>query len=160
MQQRMVHGAMLDFATPDEIYHLIPRPEQVTRIRAGETIQLDANGAGRDEVYKVPLGYEFAARRVSVTLSGVSDPSSGNVVLNVAGKWIAYLRSQQFIEFGQPQYGAAIQVPGIQTWGDQQGPYLRNGEYFEVQAAGLTANAALIVLLEGLLVRPSTERHA
>lgn len=159
MEQRIVHGATIDALTPDELVSLIPRPAQYTRIRATETVQLDATGSGDDEVYKVPIGYQFAARRISLNIGGATDPSTGNVALNVAGKFVAYVRSGQFIEYGQPQYGAAVQIPGVQTWGDQQGPYLENGEVFGVIAKGLTASVNLLVILEGILYRPSTERR-
>jgi hypothetical protein len=159
MKQRIMHGATLDFVTPDEMARAIPRPAQVTRIRASAQVVLNASGNGQDEVYKVPTGYEFAARRVSMNLSGITDPSTGQVALS-AGKNVAYLRSGTLIEFAQPQYGAAVQVPGVQTWGAEQGPYLRNAEVFEVLATGLTASAILTVVLEGLLRLPSTEPHA
>ena len=154
MKQTIRQGAEINFVTPDELVNLIPRAGQVTRVRASATVALDATGAGRDDVYKVPLGYEFAVRRVTVDLTSASDPSTGNVALNVAGKFLRYLRSGQFIEYGQPTYGSSVQVPGVQTWGDQQGPYLRNGEVFQVQAAGLTASVQLTVIVEGLLGRP------
>lgn len=158
MKTRIVPGAEIDIPTADEIVKLIPRPLQVTRIRAAASVLLGATGAGDDEVYKVPAGMELAVRRVVITLTGnvPNDPNTGNVLLNAAGKFVAYMRSGQLIEYGQPAYGAAIQVPGVQTWGDQQGPYLRNGEVFGVVAAGLTANTSLSVYVEGLLYRPST----
>ena len=161
MKQRIIHGAEIDFVTPDEIVKLIPRPKEETRIRVIETIQLDANGSGTDEVYKVPAGYEFRARRVMLNIGGATDPSTGNVPLNVAGKFVAYLRSGNLIEYAVPvSPNAAPQVPGAQNWGSEQGPYLRNGEVFEVQAKGLTANAILTVALEGILTRPAVDSHA
>jgi hypothetical protein len=156
----MVHGAVLDFVTPGEAAQIIPRPAQITRIRASQTIQLGATGGGQDEVYKVPAGYEFAVRRITINLMTATDPNTGNVTLSTAGKYVAYLRSGQFMEYGQPGYGAALQVPGVQSWGEQQGPYLRNGEVFEVMAVGLTANTQLLVMLEGLLARPSSDANA
>lgn len=152
-QQRIMHGATVDFVTPDEIYKLIPRPPEFTRIRVTSQVTLNAAGNGQVEVYKVPSGYEFAARRVSMYLS-ITDPTTGAVALNAAGKGVAYQRSGAFIEWGQPQYGSAVQIPGVQTWGREQGPYLRNAEVFEVAALGLTASVVLTVVLEGLLHRP------
>lgn len=158
MKQILKPGRPIDIATPDEIAALISRPSQVTRIRAPQTVQLNANGNGSDEVYKVPAGYEFEVRRVVLVLTGnvPNDPNTGNVLLNAAGKFVAYMRSDQLIEYGQPAYGGAIQVPGSQTWGDEQGPYLRNGEVFGVYANGLTAGGQLNVYMEGLLKRPGT----
>ena len=158
-KQRVMHGAIIDFVTPDEMVRMIPRPEQTTRVRAPAVVQLDANGNGVVTVYKVPIGYEFNARRVTVGINSASDPSTGNIALNVGGKFVVYQRSGNAIEYGQPQYGGAVQVPGVQTWGDQQGPYLRNGETFEVRVAGLTANAQFTATVEGILKRESTEPH-
>lgn len=159
MKQRIVPGAEIDFLTQDELFKLIQRPTQITRVRAPGSITLDASGNGDDEIYKVPAGYEFQIRRVVCTMTGAvpNDPNTGNVLLNAAGKFVAYMRSGQLIEYGQPQYGAAIQVPGVQTWGDEQGPYLRNGEVFGVLARGLTAATQLSVYVEGLLKRPSSK---
>lgn len=154
-KQRMVYGAEIETVTPDEILKLIPRPVETTRVRVTETVQLDATGSGQDEVYKVPMGYEFRARRVSLDISGATDPSTGNVPLNVAGKFVAYLRSGTRIEYAVPSSPNAVpQVPGVQTWGSEQGPYLRNAEVFEVLVKGLTASAVLTVVLEGDLRRP------
>lgn len=159
MKQRIVPGVEIDFLTQDELVKLIPRSEQFSRVRAPGSVILNAAGAGDAEVYKVPIGYEFKVRRVVLTMTGnvPNDPNTGNVLLNVAGKFVAYTRSGELIEYGQPQYGAAIQVPGVQSWGDQQGPYLSNGEVFGVVAAGLTAGVSLSVYVEGILKRPSSK---
>lgn len=162
MRQRILHGAYVDMVTPDELYKALPRPEEITRVRAPASIQLDAAGGGKKDCYKVPTGMELEIRRIVVTLTGntPSDPNTGNVLLTAAGKFLAYLRSDQLIEYGQPQYGAAVQVPGIQTWGDSQGPYIRNGEVFGVQVAGLTPNAMLNIYMEGVLKRPASTDNA
>ena len=156
MRQRIHQGAVIDAVTPDEIVKLIPRPLQRTRIRATETGVLDGSGNGTLDVYKVPIGYEFEVRRVTLNLSTASDPATGEVVLG-AGKYVVYTRSGQFSEYGQPEFGSQVQVPGIQTWGAEQGMYLRNGEMFQVKAVGLTADATLTVVLEGSLARPPVE---
>lgn len=163
MKQKLTPGGTIEAMTADEFAKLIPREMQVTRMRVSSTIALNASGNGTDaEIYKCPVGYEFEARRIVLTLTGTvpNDPNTGNVLLNAAGKFVAYMRSNQLIEYGQPQYGAAIQVPGVQTWGDQQGPLISNGEYFGITAQGLTANTQLSVYLEGLLKRPSTDGPA
>lgn len=158
MRQVLRPGYPVDFLTPDEFVQLQPRPQQRSRTRAPATIQLDANGNGTGVVFEVDVGYEFEARRIVLSLFGnvPNDPNTGNVLLNAAGKFVAYLRSDSLIEYGQPMYGAAIQVPGVQTWSREQGPYLRNGEVFQVRANGLTANGVLNVYLEGILVRPGS----
>lgn len=161
MKQVLRPGYPVEFLTPDEFVALQPRQHQETRVRAPATLQLDANGNGRVTVYEVDPGYEFEARRIVLTLSGnvPQDPNTGNVLLNAAGKFVAYLRSDSLIEYGQPQYGANVQVPGVQSWSREQGPYLRNGEVFQVQANGLGANAVLNVYLEGILVRPGSKEN-
>lgn len=151
-KQRIVHGATMNFVTPDEIVRMIPRSPQRTRIRAAATLQLNAAGSGVVDVYDVPSGAEFEARRVTLNLESATDPSTGNVALNAAGKYVKYLRSGTLIEYAVPQSPNAIpQVPGAQTWSREQGPYLRNGEVFQVQALGLTANVILTILVEGIL---------
>jgi hypothetical protein len=158
MKQVVRPGYPLDFLTPDEVVTLIPRARQESRVRAPATFQLDATGAGQGDVFEVEAGYEFEARRVVVTLTGniPSDPNTGNVALNAAGKYVAYLRSGSLIEYGQPAYGGVIQVPGSQTWSREQGPYLRNQEVFQVKVAGLTASGVVNVYLEGILTRPGS----
>lgn len=159
MRQVLRPGYPVDFLTPDEFVALQPRARQESRVRSPATLQLDANGNGVVTAFEVEAGYEFEARRIVLTLTGniPSDPNTGPVLLNAAGKFVAYMRSGSLIEYGQPAYGAAIQVPGIQTWSREQGPYLRNSEVFQVQANGLTANGVLNVYLEGILVRPGSK---
>lgn len=160
MKQEVKHGATIDTLTPAEAAKMldaIRERDGVSRVRATATIKLDAGGNGQDEVFQVPMGFEFALRRVTVDLDTAADPSTGNVALNVAGKTVQYLRSGTRIEYGAPQSPNAIpQVPGVQTWGDQQGPYFRNGEVFEVRATGLTAAAILTVIAEGIQYKPQT----
>ena len=156
MRQVIKPGQPVDFLTPDEMMHLIPRPAEESRVRAAVSIQLDANGNGQAEAYNVPAGYEFEARRVVLDIGGSTDPSTGNVALNVAGKFVRYLRSGNPIEYAVPAAPTGTaQVPGVQTWSREQGPYLRNKETFEIQAKGLTANAVLRADVEGVLIRPS-----
>jgi hypothetical protein len=159
MKFKITHGSDIETLTPAEaktMLESVRERDSITHIRASQTIRLDANGNGQDEVYVVPPGFEFDVRRVVVDLDTATDPSTGNVPLNVAGKSVEYLRSGTRIEYAVPISPNAIpQIPGSQSWGDEQGPYLRNGEVFEVRARGLTANATLIVYLSGLLRRPS-----
>lgn len=154
MEVTITPGAKFNVLTPDEFVSFIPRPEQRTWIDAPASVTLDATGSGDIAVYKCPMGYEFFSRRVTMLLNTAADPSSGQVVLNVAGTYVRYSRSDQLGEFAQPQYGSAVQIPGVQTWGDQQGPYMQNGQVLKVHASGLTANAQLTVILEGILKRP------
>jgi hypothetical protein len=156
MKQTIKHGAEVDFATPDEVARLIAsmkNEDRPSRVRAPMTLQLDANGNGQDEVFSVPMGFEFEARRVVVDVSAATGPDVGNITL-AAGRTLAFLRSGQRIEWGAPTGPAGTpQVPGVQTWGAEQGPYLRNGEVFEIAAVlGVgAANAQLTGAVEGIL---------
>lgn len=161
MRQRIIHGAFVDMVTPDELYKAIRRPVEITRIRASETVQLDANGTsgGPVAVYKVPIGTEFDIRRVSFELSGVTELNlqGSSVSLASVGTSIRYFRSGNPIEFAYPVSPVAsspARVPGVQTWGDQQGPYMRNGEVFQIASVLQVAQAtwSLTMTVEGILV--------
>lgn len=159
MRTTLKHGAVLEAATPAEIEAMLTARRDsradARRMRIDQMVQLDGAGNGQVEVYGIPVGYQFEARRVALDLDTAADPSTGNVALNVAGRAIEYLRSGTRIEYANPMGPNAVaQVPGVQTWGEEQGPYLRNGEVFEVKARGLTALARLNVTLEGILTRP------
>lgn len=162
MKQKVKHGAILDVLTPDEAHGIIAaglQRDTPVRVRATQIVQLDVAGSGQDEVYVIPPGFEFEARRVTFDLDTATDPNTGNVALNVAGKAVELLRSGSRIEYAAPTSPNAVpQVPGVQTWGAEQGPYLRNGEVFEVRARGLTANARLSVVVEGVLRRPNARK--
>lgn len=153
------HGNTFDALTPKEaetMLRAIHTRDRPVRVRATQIVILDAAGNAQDEVYSVPVGFEFEARRVMLDLDTATDPSTGNVPLNVAGRSVEYLRSGTRIEYAIPDSpnGPPAQVPGIQTWGSEQGPYLRNGETFEIRARGLTAGSRLSVTVEGILSRP------
>jgi hypothetical protein len=156
-RQKITHGGFIDTPTSEEMRAMMGTinqgPERApSRVRATAIIVLDATGAGQDEVYTVPAGYEFALRRVTLDLDTASDPSTGNVLLNVAGRAVEYLRSGARIEYAAPlSPNSVAQVPGVQTWANQQGPYLRNSEVFEVKVRGLTALSRLSVIAEGIL---------
>lgn len=157
MLQQVVPGKSIDALTPDEardLFRSLYKETVESRVRAAATIALDASGNGQDEVYTVPAGFEFEARRVVLDLNTAADPSTGSVVLNVAGKYVQYLRSGTVIEYGNPVGSTgSIQVPGKETWSREQGPYFRNDEVFEVKVVGLTASAILKVWVEGILRR-------
>lgn len=165
-RQRIVHGAFVDMVTPDEMYKMIPRPLEVTRIRAAESIELDAAGTtgGAFSIYKCPIGMEFEARRITLELGNVPGVLLGtSIALNTPGQFVEYLRSGTHIAFGCPTGPAGSspsRVPGSETWGDQQGPYIRNGEVFQILAALAAASAGVsfTVTVEGLLT--ANRKHA
>lgn len=155
----MKPGSQFDAVTLEEITELFTRsPSETGRMRIPKAIGTDASGniaLGAGDIYTVPAGCKFQVRRVVFTFTGnaPSDPNAGNVALT-AGHWIAYLRSNSLIEYAQPGYGAAVQVPGVQTWGSEQGPELSPKEIFGVTAVGLTAATQLTVYVEGILSGP------
>lgn len=154
MWQVIKPGGKIDAATPDEIRSLlqdIASHSESSRVRAPMVVQLDANGNGQDEVYTVPTGFEFEVRRVFFDLDTASDPTTGAVSLAAAGKSVEYLRAGSRMAYANPQGPAGVSIPGVETWGSEQGPYLLNGEAFEVKARGLTANARLTVIADGIL---------
>src|SRR6266487_1083931 len=98
MRQLVAPGKMIDALTPAEAAELLEARFAETvheRVRAGANIKLDAAGAGQDEVYIVPLGFEFEARRVVLDYSGSTDPNTGATQLNGIGVAVDYLRSGQ-----------------------------------------------------------------
>lgn len=157
------HGAILNTVSRDEMEKLLreytTRQETRERVRAGAAIILDATGAGQDEVYTVPTGWELEVRRVVIDLSSVTELTlqSASVNLTTAGLAVQYLRSGTRIEWANPTSPIATtgRVPGVQTWGNQQGPYLRNGEVFAVRALLGAAQAGLTlgVLMEGIITK-------
>lgn len=155
-KQTVRHGATLDIATPEEVGEIVrslKRGATESTLRMDASLQLDGTGSGLCTVYTVPAGMQLFVRRVSLNIGGATDPSTGQVALNVAGKYVKYQRSGLFIEYGIPLAPTAIaQVPGVQTWSAVEGPYLTNNESFEVVALGLTPNSVLDIKMQGLLL--------
>lgn len=151
-------GATIDALSPQEAEKLLEamfRREVEENVRAAESLSLSATGGGTVEVFEVPVGFELDVRRVSIDLAGAADIGTGQIALG-AGKTVEYLRSGTRIEWGQPSFNGVAQVPGVQTWGKQQGPYLRNGEVFEVRFTGIGAVVQnVVVQMQGILRRPA-----
>lgn len=75
------------------------------------------------------------------------------------GRAVEYLRSGSRIQYAMTQGpSGSLQVPGIESWGEEQGPYLRNGEVFEVRAKNLAPNATLTAIVSGMLSKPVPQR--
>lgn len=131
------------------------------RIRAAATVVTDpVTGLAEIDVYNVPAGFTFEARRVQWDGGFIADDGSNlsnAASIFSAGTFMRYLRSGQLIEIAKPNNLAGItncSVPGIQTWADEQGPQLTGGETFQVRFA-LTSAAArgqsVTVTVEGIL---------
>jgi hypothetical protein len=150
-------GGHIDTVTPEELAAMLKPAEQRSKVRTAASFVLDGNGSivggNVGDIYKVPAGAEFYLRRVFFDISGATDPSTGSVALNVAGKYIKYLRSGTMIGYAIPLAPTAVaQVPGVEDWSEQQGPYLANGEKLQISTLGLTANGGLKVEIQGVLV--------
>jgi hypothetical protein len=157
MKQSIQPGGTLDALTLTEARQLIEaqfRKEVEQPLRAAESLVLSASGGGTVEVYEVPIGFELEVRRIAIDLASATDPGTGQQALG-AGHTVEYLRSGTRIEWGQPAFNSVAQVPGVQTWGKQQGPYLRNGEVFEVRFVGIGTGAAVVVQIQAILRHPS-----
>lgn len=158
-RQVLLPGKPLDILTPEEAAELIAaayREDVTLRVRAGAIGQAVAGATKIIDVYKVPAGFEFEARRIFLDLSTGGDTPHGGMDLTAAPNWVEYLRSGDRIEWGQPQAPTLTpnQIPGVQTWGSEQGPYLRNGEVFQVRVNGVPMPNTVEVSLEGILRRP------
>lgn len=158
MQQRIIHGAIIDILTPDELVHLLPRPPRQTRMRPTADVILDATGAGQVDVYKIPMGAEFDLRRVQFELSTVTGGNLGTagISLVTVGNFCRYTRSGTPVGWALPVNSLGTgngRIPGVETWGAEQGPYLRGGEVFGVSIAGGAANAGntITITAEGIL---------
>ena len=160
-KQRVVHGATLDIPSVEDIVTAIGGKQEPQRImiRASASLVLDATGSGVEPVYEVPMGCEFGLRRIEITLGAVVDPVANAVNLSVAGAYAALQRSGTLMEYLAPTgpTGHAA-IPGVQSWGDEQGPFLRNGEVLEVRGVGLGAGNSLQIFAQGVLIRPVYDR--
>jgi hypothetical protein len=160
-RQRIIHGAHLEIPTIEDIAAVVGVKEEPRRImiRASASMVMDANGNGVETVYEVPMGSEFGVRRLELTLGAVVDPVGNSVNLSAAGSYVALQRSGTLVEYLAPAGPTGhASIPGVQSWGDEQGPFLRNGEALEIRAVGLGVGASLQVFLQGVLVRPAYDR--
>lgn len=167
MKQKVRAGGELDIPTLEEIRALFYGGPIRDRIIATANIALNAVGNGTsannvEDLYTVPQGMQCEIRRVALTVTGATGPMNGNIPLNVAGVGIAYLRSGTIMEWANPASAAGIpSVPGSQSWSKEQGPYLQNGQSFEVSCFGLAAAAGgfLTVTVEGIQTDPRPPRE-
>lgn len=182
MRQRIGNGSILDAATPEEVRDILLGQQDesplVKRVRAPYQVQItDSNGNGNHgnavDIYKVPAGMSFELRRFTIFMGGLTlapgltsvNNSPGTNAISLSGVGgpapaggVALLRSDVLIEWLQPMSAGLVQIPGIQTWSKQQGPFLLNGEKLQIQVlgviAGLSALNALAGIAEGILTDP------
>lgn len=134
------------------------------RVRAAATSNVTVAQTLLLPIYKVPIGYRFAVRRISFDTGNITQDganlSTDYQPLNSGGQWLRYYRSGTPIEWASPKVagnlgGAAGSVPGVQTWGDEEGPQLISGEVFEVAGvlAFLFPGVSVTAQLEGILTK-------
>lgn len=131
-----------------------------TRIRVPAAGILGAFSRLYLPVYTVPVGYVFDGRRIAFDMADIafdgSDLLAQSAPLADPSSTLEYLRSGLRIEWGNPQnpcYPGQGAVPGLQNWGEDEGPHLTGGETFEVKMRLSTGGFRIIVLLEGILSR-------
>lgn len=157
------HGSILDTVSREEMRQLLQeftiRQQTRERVRATAVVVLDANGLGEVNVYTAEPGWELEVRRLFFDNSVASEGNlaAGSINLSTPGQAVQYLRSGTRIEWGNPIGPLATtgRIPGTQTWGNEQGPYLRNGEVFQVRLlAGVAfALSTLTVTMEGIITK-------
>jgi hypothetical protein len=176
MQHTIVPGMKIESLTADETRDLIRqefRTEVKQRVRAEGTGKADNNGTVTVDVYAVPVGFEFELRRINLACDG--GYSWGKVIPDGGGAGsttivpIEYLRSgesicraevDKYFDTAAPTEQTWYLFPHVETWGDQQGPYLRNGEILQVAFRALNnlisggVGLNVQVTAEGLLRRP------
>lgn len=132
------------------------------RVRATAAVFTDpATGFAELDVYNVPQGFQFEVRRVFMDGSQVSENGAN---LNTAGasgsaanSFVRYQRSGTLIEYGKPNNIPGLSgfsVPGVQTWGKEEGPKLTGGETFQVRFRMSQASIrgqSVTVTVEGIL---------
>lgn len=154
---KITHGATIEVPSVLEIagvFAAIPKGEQLTQVRVTESGIVKADGIVTVDVYQCPLGYEFFARRIFIDESIANGTPNGGTMIG-ANSWVTYMRSGTRIGYallansvdGFEEYGC----PGVETWGDQQGPMIRNGEVFQVKFTGFPVADGVTVALQGIL---------
>lgn len=157
MRQMVRPGGHIETVTPDEVVKILHSQRRDWEVfRAAESSNpLNANGQGQLDVYQCPAGMEAAVRRVSIYQSPGADPISTQQLLNAAGKFCYYTRNDQFIEYAIPLGPAGqAQIPGLQTWSFEEGPYLRNQEVFglNINLGSGAAGQTVVIQVQGRLM--------
>lgn len=151
MKFKLRAGAELDSLTQDELDASLARAleayaarsrvdEQAPRwIRADASGQLDANGNGTIDVYRVRNGQELRVRRFLVEVDGY------NAANPTPGGGVQLLRDGLLESFqGGP-------LPALGTCTEGAEPHMRNGDLVQVQVIAGPANAMVTATVEGPL---------
>ena len=151
MKFKLRAGAELDSLTQDELDASLARAlealherrrvdEQAPRwIRADASGQLDANGNGIIDVYRVRQGQELRVRRFLLEVDGY------NAAASFQGGGIQLLRDGLLESFqGGP-------LPALGTCTEGAEPHMRNGDLVQLQVIAGPANAMVTATVEGPL---------
>lgn len=170
-------GSPIETLTPDEARDIIQqeyRKQVFQHVRAEGTAKMDATGTGQVDAYTCPMGFEFECRRIliegdaglfwlkALPALGQGGPSQLVNPLEYmrSGESIGIPTVSNVIKTAVPQDEVWWLFPHLDTWGDQQGPYIRNGETLSLNLRGLinSANLTIQVTVEGLQRRPPPAR--
>lgn len=145
MKQAVVPGGTIDAATTAEVAELVQalvRVDVYERVRESATGDLDANGDGVVQCYKVPVGMEFRLCRVLVTAAGYSYAA---MFTNAAGG-VTIERNGDVIIDG---YNLAAGIPNAWSAGSGAAPRYKNGEMVTVRFVGGPPDTGVLVRIEG-----------
>lgn len=138
--------------TPDEAVGLVRemldglRGEGPRSVRPDESAILDADGNGTIEVYKVPMGYEFALHRLVLDFDG----STVAVPYTNAAGYALIQRSGEMMDFVSFA-AAAGGIPAVYTQSGAAAARFRNGEQVEVVIVGGPVNRSVRAKVQGTL---------
>jgi len=141
----------LDLLTKDELREEIDRAaarldQGPRRVRAAASGRTDAGGNLDLDVYDVNVGGEFALSRFVVK----ADDATAGVPIIAAAGFVNLLRSGILIDFyGLAKRVGGLALPLVDTWGNHDAPFVRNGEILQVQVRGYSANMGVTVEIMG-----------
>ena len=153
MKQRVVPGAEIEAATPQEVGALVAellgatgRPQRPVRAEASKAA--DTSGNVRCPVYTVPAGMGFRLTRVYVTI----DSATFGAPFTGSGAYLLILRNDVPVDGIPLTPGSGFSLPAVLTTGITDAAYFENGDELAVQAFNLTASIGLLVRMQGELV--------
>lgn len=116
-------------------------------------------------VYKVPTGFRLDINQVQWDLGTFTEADLLNGIALLGGNSGSYYRSGIRLAWALPKSPALSlpAIPGIETWGDEEGPQLISGEVFEVHVNihinnPLSVGAPLTITIEGTLTEAGSAK--
>jgi hypothetical protein len=153
VRQAVIPGGSLEVLTPAEAADLIAagfRENVTTRVRVEGSGVADATGFLSLDLYTVPAGWEFELRRYVVTIDGFTP---GNQFTIGAGGYAYFARSGELILYVLSA-GTTPKFPYQDSFGEEQGPYIRNNETLQFVIIVGPVSTRMQVQAEGILRRP------